>query len=74
MEEPILNRVYKHYKDGRYFILAVARESTNARQDRRVVVYVSLTYGIVRCRDLDEFNEIVEWPDGSKKPRFVLDS
>lgn len=71
MEEPVLNKIYKHYIDGRYLVLALADESTNARKGNRVVVYVSLTYGTVKCRDLSEFMEIVEWPDGSRKPRFV---
>jgi hypothetical protein len=73
MEELILNRVYKHYKDGRYLVLALADESTNSRKGNRVVIYVSLTYGVVKCRDLGEFTEIVEWPDGSRKSRFVLE-
>ena len=73
MEEPIPNRVYKHFKDGRYLVLAVADESTNSREGSRVVVYVSLTYGKVLCRDLTEFMEVVEWPDGSKQPRFIAE-
>lgn len=74
MEELVPNRVYKHYKEGRYLVLAVADDSTNARMGNRVVIYVSLTYGTIKCRDLKEFTEIVEWADGSKRPRFVLDS
>lgn len=73
IEEPTPNRVYKHYKDGKYLVLAVIDESTNARKGNRVVVYVSLTYGTLKCRDLKEFTENVEWPDRSQKPRFVPD-
>lgn len=68
----IENRVYEHYKGGKYLVLFVADESTNKRAGSRVVVYVSLTFGKVKCRDASEFVEVVEWPDGSKKPRFVV--
>lgn len=68
------NKVYAHYKGGKYLVLFLADESTNARTGNKVVVYVSLTYGAIKCRDLSEFTEIIEWPDGIKRPRFVLDT
>jgi len=52
-------------------VLFIADESTNERIGNKVVVYVSLTFGVVKCRDESEFIEIVEWPDGSKKQRFI---
>jgi hypothetical protein len=70
--EVIPNRVYDHYKGGRYLVLSVADDSTNNRAGNRVVVYVSLTYGTIKCRDLVEFIELVEWPDGQKRSRFVI--
>ncbi len=72
MEQILPNRVYEHHKGGRYLVLSVAEESTNARKGNEVVVYVSLTYGKVKCRDLSEFTELVVWPDGEKRPRFVI--
>lgn len=66
-----LNRVYDHYRGGKYLVLAVAEETTNARKGGKVVLYVSLTYGRLKARDFDEFIEEVEWPDGSRKPRFI---
>ena len=71
MQEIFLNQIYDHYKGGKYLVLTVADESTNSRKGNRVVVYVSLTYGKVKCRDAEEFLEIVEWPNGEKRPRFV---
>lgn len=71
MEEIRLNHVYEHHKGGKYLVLGIAEESTNARKGNRVVIYVSLTYGKVRCRDLEEFTEVIEWPDGESRPRFV---
>ena len=69
------NCVYNHHGGGKYLVLAVADESTNARKAHHaVVVYVSLTYGRIKCRDLAEFTEVIEWPDGTKRPRFVLEN
>lgn len=67
-----LGKVYEHFKEGKYLVLAVADDSTNAREGNKVVVYVSLTYGKVLVRDVAEFTEEVEWPDGKKGPRFAL--
>lgn len=66
-------RVYKHHKGGRYFVLGVADESTNKRIGNKVVIYISLTYGKMKIRDMDEFAGIVKWPDGKKRSRFVLE-
>ena len=65
--------VYKHYKGGRYTVLHVADDSTNKRVGNKLVVYVSLTYGKIKCRDLKEFTQVIKWPDGKKRPRFVLE-
>lgn len=70
--EVIPNKVYDHFKEGKYLVLSVAEDSTNAREGNKVVVYVSLTYGKVLVRDLAEFTEEVEWPDGQKRSRFSL--
>ncbi len=68
---PQTGSVYEHFKGGRYTVIHIADDSTNERVGRKSVVYVSLTYGTVKCRDLEEFNELVEWPDGTHNPRFV---
>lgn len=65
---------YRHFKGGLYTVLFQAEESTNARKGGSGgVIYVSHTYGKIKYRDLDEFLEEVEWPDGVMRPRFVLD-
>ncbi|HEX5774683.1 MAG TPA: DUF1653 domain-containing protein [Candidatus Paceibacterota bacterium] len=71
MEEIRLNHVYEHHKGGKYLVFGVAEESTNARKGNKVVLYVSLTYGKMKCRDLEEFTEVVEWPDGQRRSRFI---
>lgn len=63
---------YKHYKGALYTLLFVAWDSTNGREGRELAVYVSHATGLVRARELTEFNEIVEWPDGFGRPRFVV--
>ena len=67
-------KTYKHYKGGLYTVLFLAEETTNARKGGNGgVVYVSHTYGKIKYRDLDEFTEEIEWPDGVKRPRFILE-
>lgn len=69
-----IGKVYVHHKEGgRYTVLHLVKESTNARAGSIGVVYVSLTTGSIRHRDLTEFIEEVEWPDGVRRPRFVLE-
>src|SRR5581483_7591185 len=75
-KKPIVipGKVYTHYKNGRYTVLCLTEESTNARKGNNGgVVYVSLTYGKIKHRDFDEFTELVEWPDGKMRPRFILE-
>ena len=70
--EVLPDRIYEHHKGGKYLVLFVADDSTNARPGNKVVIYVSLTYGVIKARDLAEFTEMVEWPDGQKRERFIL--
>lgn len=72
MHEIVPQRKYTHFKGDTYLVLAVAEDSTNTRKGAQVVMYVSLTYGTIKCRDLSEFTEMVQWPDGIERPRFVL--
>ena len=73
MKEILLGRIYKHYKGGRYLVLNLSEESTNDRIGEQGVIYVSLTYGKIKHRKLAEFIEDVGWPDGKRRPRFVLE-
>jgi len=69
--EIIPNKVYEHYKGGKYIVLSVAEDTTNKRAGTKVIVYAPLDQSTVYCRDLSEFTEVVEWPSGEKKARFV---
>ena len=68
--------VFRHYKGGRYRVVAVAE--THHHNGDKDVVYVSLTTGSIvtrplekDSRDEDSWSDIVDWPDGEKRPRFV---
>lgn len=63
--------LYKHYKGGIYSALFVLPSSTNATQGELMVVYYSDAPHGMHVRTVKEFNEVVEWPDGEKRPRFV---
>ncbi len=62
---------YRHHLGGLYTVICCAVDSTNSRVGVPVVVYVSLSTGQVRVRDQSEFTEIVEWPDGFRRARFI---
>lgn len=68
----LIGRVYKHHKGGTYTVICVGLESTNSRPRLPVVVYVSHERGYINMRDLKEWEEVVMWPDGLERPRFVL--
>ena len=63
--------VYLHQKGNRYRVIGTALDATNARDGGTVVVYESEDGGARYCRDIAEFVELVTWPDGSVRPRFV---
>ncbi len=63
--------IYRHYKGDLYVVLAEATESTNARQGAKVIIYYSLGKREIHTRDLTEFFEYVDWPDGKRRMRFA---
>ena len=74
----IPNCIYRHYKGGKYLILTVAE--THFHDGSKDVVYISLKKGKAVTRPLrqdrrkeDAWMDIVEWPDGHHRPRFVLE-
>lgn len=65
--------LYRHYKGALYRVLMVVRDSTNARDGRRLVVYVSDAQHGAHARDEEEFHEAVCLPGfGGRVPRFTL--
>ena len=61
--------VYRHFKGGRYSILFKAHDCEDPT--RLMVVYMHQDDGSMWVRGLTEFVQIVEWPDGRLRSRFV---
>jgi hypothetical protein len=68
--EIVENEEYIHFKGGRYVVRGVAIDATNGAE-RYVVVYSSVTDKRLFVRSLEEFLEVVLWPDGVMRARFV---
>jgi hypothetical protein len=60
--------LYTHYKGGKYRTILTAMDSET---EKPTVVYVSLSSGEFWVRPLEMFAEIVIWPDGKYRSRFV---
>lgn len=60
--------VFDHYKGGVYQTRGLAR-STDTKDV--LVIYGSLGPGGLWARPLAEWNDLVTWPDGVLRPRFV---
>ena len=65
-----------HYKGGRYLVAFVAE--THEHNGDLDVVYISLTHGKVvtrplrrDSRDQDSWQDMIRWPDGMHRERFV---
>lgn len=74
---PCAGELYDHFKGGRYRVIAVGHLSES--RDQEMVVYASLEKGTTWIRPLsrphleadDCWNDLVDWSDGVKRPRFV---
>lgn len=71
--------IYIHYKGGKYRALTLA-ETHNHNGDIDVV-YLSLEHGAFRTRPFrrdsrneDSWTDVLIWPDGEMRERFVLES
>lgn len=78
MAYPIAGMVVRHYKGGRYTIIAVA--DSHEHNGDQFVIYVSHTNGRTFCRPLasndegvDAWDDVVTWPDGQTRQRFIPD-
>lgn len=68
--------LYRHYRGGGvYDVIDLAFDSTNgAGEGRWMVLYRSHTSGRLNVREVGQFTELVAWPDGATRPRFVPSS
>jgi hypothetical protein len=60
---------FRHYKGGTYTLLMVGRGSEE--RDELFAVYVSHVTQQIWVRPWTIFTELVAWPDGVIRPRFV---
>lgn len=73
-----MRNVYQHYKGGEYRrllpdVVRMERPRGAANHDNvKMVVYACMKTGIVWVRPLTEWTELVTWPDGVIRTRFVL--
>jgi len=64
--------LFRHYKGDLYRVISAATESTNARNGQLLVIYIGRPASGIRVRTLEEWQELVVWPDGTMRPRFTL--
>lgn len=65
---PWLMGIYDHFKGGVYKMGLMANDASNGGD---VMNYTSLTFGTDHTRKVHEFGEVVMWPDGEFRSRFV---
>jgi hypothetical protein len=61
--------LWKHFKGGLYESKRVERDADTGGFR---VSYKSLTNGTYHSRRIEQWNEVVPWPDGVERPRFIL--
>lgn len=61
--------LHTHFKGGLYRVVTVAKHSET---DEQLVIYKSLETGVDFARPLSMWSEEVDWPDGTRGPRFKL--
>lgn len=70
-KEGIKTGIYEHYKGGFYQVLGVG---AHADTEELLVVYIALAIRPgprMRVRPLATFEDMIEWPSGEMKPRFL---
>lgn len=68
MEATLPIGVFDHFKGGVYLVERLARSADTGEP---IVVYLSLHHGTWHTRRLSQWNEVVPWPDGVERARFV---
>jgi hypothetical protein len=66
--EKMTHGVYIHYKGGRYRSIGVAIDAETGGQR---VQYVSMGDGVIYSRLAIEWGQVVRWPDGRFRSRFM---
>ncbi len=66
---PISPGVWDHFKGGVYAVHG--RVLWTGPEGGEVVIYTSMVFGTTHARLVSVWNEIVRWPDGAYRTRFV---
>jgi len=61
--------IYDHFKGGVYLIKGFSRWASG--NGEKVVEYLSMIFGTPHTRLADQWCEVVQWPDGKYRSRFV---
>jgi hypothetical protein len=79
MKTVVSSSIYRHHKGGRYLLLLVAE--THEHNGDLDAVYVCLSTGkaVTRpfeqdSRKQDSWQDVVPWPDGNDRARFVKET
>lgn len=67
--EDLERGIYDHFKGGVYLVRGVS--SWASGNGEPVVEYTSMVFGTHHVRLLSQWREIVKWPDGEQRGRFV---
>lgn len=59
---------YKHYKGNMYRVLFMAKHTET---EEPLVIYISLENGGIFARPESMWTDLVTWPDGKTRPRFI---
>lgn len=59
----------RHFKGT---LMKILHRAHDARDQKEVVVYVHLDDGRIWTRPVEEFDELVAWPDGVHRKRFIV--
>lgn len=63
----MIQGTYKHFKGATYKVLCIAHDTETAKFQ---VIYKDVN-GAIWAHSVDTWDEIVMWPDGVNRPRFV---
>ena len=61
--------IWDHFKGGVYLTQKIGRLAS--AEDDYIIEYLSMIHGTTHYRTASEWNEIVRWPDGKYRSRFV---
>ncbi len=66
---PEVNKIYQHYKGGKYEVITLAKHSET---DEVLVIYKSIHFGSYHARPLDSWNETIKNEVNQTIERFKL--